>query len=93
MPFYEYKCKVCDFMFEELQSINDEPLVECPECSGKVKRLVSGVRTQVAKDSKELGEQLKAEARKDAQDIRNGNMEKAADYLGEKGALDYYGKK
>lgn len=93
MPFYEYKCTACDHKFEEFQPIDDEPLVECPECAGDVKRLISNFSTQVAKDAKELGEQLKEEARQDARDIRNGDWEKAADYLGEQGALDFYGKK
>lgn len=93
MPFYEYKCTACEHRFEEFQAINDDPLSECPECSGQVKRLISNISTKVVKDAKELGEQIKQEAKKDAQDIRNGDWEKAADYLGEQGALDYYGKK
>ncbi len=93
MPFYEYKCTACEHKFEEFQPISDEPLSKCPECGDKVKRLISNVTSQVAKDSKELGEQLKQEAKQDAQDIRNGDWEKAADYLGEQGALDFYGKR
>lgn len=33
MPTYEYRCKSCEYEFEEFQSINDEPLKLCPECS------------------------------------------------------------
>ena len=42
MPIYEYRCQSCDFDLEKLQRINDEPLLECPEC-GKPKliRLMS----------------------------------------------------
>ncbi len=29
-------------MFEELQSINDEPIKKCPTCKGEVERLISG---------------------------------------------------
>ena len=32
MPIYEYQCKNCGFIFEQLQKVTDEPLVECPEC-------------------------------------------------------------
>ena len=42
MPIYEYKCKKCDTIFEELQSINDDPLKECPTCKCEVERLISG---------------------------------------------------
>ncbi|MCS4504121.1 hypothetical protein KBTX_00220 [wastewater metagenome] len=32
MPIYEYLCDACGHELEALQSINDEPLTECPEC-------------------------------------------------------------
>jgi putative FmdB family regulatory protein len=41
MPAYEYLCESCGYKFEKFQNINDEPLKECPECGGKVKRLIS----------------------------------------------------
>ena len=93
MPFYEYRCIKCGCEVEEFQHIDDKPLENCPKCSGLLKKLLSRTATQVAKDAKELHEEIKAEAKKDANDIRNGDWEKAADYLGENGALDFYGKK
>lgn len=39
MPTYLYECKNCG-RFEEFQNIKDEPLEECPECGGKVKRII-----------------------------------------------------
>jgi len=41
MPTYEYKCEKCDHRFETLQSMTDESLKECPECNGRVKRVIS----------------------------------------------------
>jgi putative FmdB family regulatory protein len=32
MPTYRYVCKNCKHELEELQSINDPPLVRCPRC-------------------------------------------------------------
>jgi len=93
MPFYDYKCIVCDHLFEEFQPITDEALTSCPECGKEVKRLISNTNAQVVLDPKELKEKIQQEAKKDVQDIKNGNREKAADYLGEKGALDYFGEK
>lgn len=45
MPIYEYACKSCDHTLDALQKMNDDPLVDCPEC-GEValKRLISAPR-------------------------------------------------
>ncbi len=40
MPTYEYKCDKCGHVFEELQSMNDEPLTKCPKCGSKIHRLI-----------------------------------------------------
>ncbi len=42
MPTYQYRCEKCGYEFEEFQSMSDEPIDKCPECSGHVKRLISG---------------------------------------------------
>jgi putative FmdB family regulatory protein len=40
MPTYEYKCEKCGTVFEEFQSITDNPIKRCPTCGGKVHRLI-----------------------------------------------------
>ena len=40
MPTYDYKCLECDYTFEYFQKITDEPIKVCPECKGKVKRMI-----------------------------------------------------
>ena len=40
MPTYDYKCLTCDVQFERFQGITAPPIEECPECGGKVKRLI-----------------------------------------------------
>ncbi|MDD4802536.1 MAG: zinc ribbon domain-containing protein [Syntrophomonas sp.] len=40
MPMYDYKCENCG-RFEKEQRITEEALQECPECGGKVHRLIS----------------------------------------------------
>ncbi|MGA7876467.1 MAG: FmdB family zinc ribbon protein [Desulfoferrobacter sp.] len=42
MPTYEYECGTCGLRFDRQQAITEEPLTECPECGGKIHRLVSG---------------------------------------------------
>lgn len=41
MPTYEYKCSSCGYIFEEFQSINDEPIKICPKCGGSASRKIS----------------------------------------------------
>ncbi|MBM3319127.1 MAG: zinc ribbon domain-containing protein [Candidatus Eisenbacteria bacterium] len=42
MPTYEYECERCGHRFERFQSITEKPVKRCPECRGKVKRVLSG---------------------------------------------------
>jgi putative FmdB family regulatory protein len=32
MPIYEYECRECGHIFDALQKMSDEPLIECPDC-------------------------------------------------------------
>ena len=40
MPTYDYECTACSHQFEHIQSITAKLLKKCPECGGKVKRLI-----------------------------------------------------
>lgn len=40
MPTYEYECKKCGKRFEIFQKISEDPIKECPDCGGEVKRLI-----------------------------------------------------
>ncbi len=40
MPTYDYKCTACGYSFELFQSMSEEPIKECPQCKGLVKRLI-----------------------------------------------------
>ncbi|MCP2261948.1 putative regulatory protein, FmdB family [Streptoalloteichus tenebrarius] len=43
MPTYAYACTQCDHRFEAVQSFTDAALTECPECSGKLRKLFNAV--------------------------------------------------
>jgi putative FmdB family regulatory protein len=43
MPIYIYQCDSCGASFEHLQRFSDEPLSECPECGGCVRRVIQPV--------------------------------------------------
>ena len=42
MPTYEYECRSCKHRFEEFQSINDDPIRNCPKCGKSVRQLFGG---------------------------------------------------
>ncbi len=41
MPLYEYQCLQCEQVFEMMQKFSDDPVTQCPQCSGSVKKLIS----------------------------------------------------
>jgi putative FmdB family regulatory protein len=43
MPVYVYACASCRHGFETRQGFNDAPLTICPECGGKIRRVVQPV--------------------------------------------------
>ncbi len=42
MPTYEYECTRCGLIIEEFKSMSAPRRQRCPECRGKVERLISG---------------------------------------------------
>jgi putative FmdB family regulatory protein len=42
MPTYEYECEKCNHHFEVFQSMKEAPKKTCPQCKGRVRRLISG---------------------------------------------------
>ena len=43
MPTYDYECNVCNFQFEKRQNFHEEPVTTCPNCQGKVRRILHSV--------------------------------------------------
>lgn len=41
MPIYEYGCDACGKVLEVMQKYSDEPLRTCPDCSGRLTKLIS----------------------------------------------------
>ncbi|MCK5786806.1 MAG: zinc ribbon domain-containing protein [Candidatus Sabulitectum sp.] len=40
MPTYDYVCDKCGLRYEKFQNMSAEPDTKCPECGGKVRRLI-----------------------------------------------------
>ncbi|MCU1460701.1 MAG: regulatory protein FmdB family [Acidimicrobiales bacterium] len=43
MPTYEYRCKDCGQHVEVVQSFKDDPLTECPNCGGQLRKVFGNV--------------------------------------------------
>jgi len=43
VPTYQYACTECGHAFEQFQSFSDDALTECPECSGRLRKLFNAV--------------------------------------------------
>jgi len=46
MPLYEYECFLCGHRFERIRRVADALSVNCPECQGKVRRLLTAPALQ-----------------------------------------------
>ncbi|MCR9143347.1 MAG: hypothetical protein NXI24_13930 [bacterium] len=42
MPTYTYECKDCGHRYDNFQSISAAADTECPECKGRVERVIGG---------------------------------------------------
>ncbi len=40
MPTYSYKCEACSHRYDAFQSMKEDPHEICPECKGKVVRII-----------------------------------------------------
>ena len=43
MPTYEYACTACGHELDAVQKFTDDPLTECPECGGALRKVYGAV--------------------------------------------------
>ena len=43
MPTYEYRCKACGEHLEVVQAFTDDPLTECPNCGGDLRKVFGSI--------------------------------------------------
>src|ERR1700761_630444 len=43
VPTYQYACTECGHQLEAVQSFSDPALTECPDCSGKLRKVFNSV--------------------------------------------------
>lgn len=46
MPLYEYQCADCGEVLEVIQRFSEDALTECPECGGRLEKLLSAPAIQ-----------------------------------------------
>ena len=87
MPTYSYKCLDCDHQFDAVQRMTADALTVCPECEGKLKRLIgagAGIifkgsgfyETDYRSDSYKSGAKKEKEASKKANKKKEKKKEK-----------------
>lgn len=82
MPTYDYQCEGCGRSFEYFQSMSADPLSECEECKGSLKRLIGGGLGIIFKGSgfyvtDNKGKNNSNTAPKDASSDKSGKTESA----------------
>ena len=43
MPTYQYRCTTCESELEVVQKFTDDPLTDCPECDGSLRKVFNAV--------------------------------------------------
>ncbi len=86
MPTYEYACTACGHRLDAVQKFTDDPLTECPECGGALRKVYGAVGI-VLKGSGFYKNDSRAAAG------GNGSGKKGADASSSDGAADSSPKK
>lgn len=47
MPIYEYVCQKCGHHLEVMQKVSDKELTRCPECRGRLEKILSQTSFQL----------------------------------------------
>ena len=43
MPTYQYACTECGHQFETVQSFSEDALTDCPQCTGRLRKVFNAV--------------------------------------------------
>ena len=43
MPTYHYRCSSCGHSFDAFQKFSEDPLTDCPQCEGSIRRVIQPV--------------------------------------------------
>ena len=82
MPIYEYECRKCGHRFERIQKFSDRRVRTCPECKGRVERLVHAPAIQFkgsgwyVNDYSDAGKKKAAAAKKESSGDKSSSSKK-----------------
>ena len=94
MPTYEYACKACGEHLEVVQSFKDDPLKECPNCKGELRKVFAPIGIAFKgsgfyktdsrpapkeKSSSSSSESKSSETKSDSKPSSSGSSEKKTD--------------
>ena len=75
MPTYEYECSKCGKKFDLFQGMTEPHVKKCPDCSGAVRRLISGGGGIIFKGSGFYATDYRSSSYKDKEKSENKSKE------------------
>lgn len=79
MPTYDYKCSNCSYTFEYFQPMSAEPLSDCPQCKGSLKRIIGSGAGTIFKGSGFYQTDYKAKSTKSNKTEKTDNAATSTD--------------
>lgn len=77
MPIYEYVCQKCGHHLEIIQKMSDKPLTRCPECRGRLEKVISQTSFQLKGSGWYVSDYGKAGAKADKSSPTEAKAEKS----------------
>ncbi len=79
MPTYHYRCAACENRFDAFQKFSEDPLTDCPECGGSVKRVIQPVGVVFKGSGWYINDSRKAPAESSTESSAKSSETKASD--------------
>ena len=89
MPTYQYACATCDHRFDVVQSFTEDSLTVCPECAGRLRKVLSSVGVVFKgsgfyRNDSRKPERVNGSSAKDGAADKNGSKDSASTDSGSK---------
>ena len=88
MPTYSYACTACEHHFDTGQKFTDSSLTDCPECSGRLRKLFSAVGIVFKGSGFYRTDSRSGDLSREGQSSSNGKSESGAHGKSESGSAN-----